>query len=88
MDINTTVILRHTWPALVSIYQADVTSFSQFSIKYKSFENEPDPNPNHICPNPNREPNRNQIIFENLENCVTSFWQMETSENRHTCCVF
>ncbi len=34
----------------VSIYQTDVTSFSQLSIKYKSFENEPNP--------PNPEPNQ------------------------------
>jgi hypothetical protein len=42
--------------ALVSIYQTDVTSFS---IKYKSFENEPNP-----------EPNPNQIEGENqLRKC-------------------
>ncbi len=38
--------------ALVSIYQTDVTSFSQLSTKYKSFENETKPNsernPNQI----------------------------------------
>ena len=57
---------RIFWPALVSIYQTDVTSFSQLSLKYKSFENEPNPTPN---PNPNPEhnpePNPNQIEGKN-----------------------
>ncbi len=62
--------------ALVSIYQTDVTSFSQLSIKYKNFENKlnPDPNP-EPNPKPNPEPNPNQIEGENhLKNCVTSIW--------------
>ena len=48
--------------ALVSIYQTDVTSFSQLSIKYKNFENKLNPDPN---PEPNPKPNPNQIEGEN-----------------------
>ena len=52
--------------ALVSIYQTDVTSFSQLSIKYKNFENEPNPDPNpEPNPKPNPEPNPNQIEGKN-----------------------
>ena len=55
-----------TRSALVSIYQTDVTSFSQLSIKYKNFENKPNPDPNpEPNPKPNPEPNPNQIEGEN-----------------------
>ena len=59
VEVDTCII---KWSALVSIYQTDVTSFSQLSIKYKNFENElnPDPNP-EPNPKPNPEPNPNQI---------------------------
>ena len=52
--------------ALVSISQTDVTSFSQLSIKYKNFQNEPNPDPNpEPNPKPNPEPNPNQIEGKN-----------------------
>ena len=45
-----------------------MTSFSQLSIKYKNFENEPNPDPNpEPNPKPNPEPNPNQIEENRVE---------------------
>ena len=54
--------------SLVSNHQNDMTSFSQLSIKYKNFENEPNPDPNpEPNPKPNPEPNPNQIEENRVE---------------------
>ena len=52
--------------SLVSNHQNDMTSFSQLSIKYKNFENEPNPDP-EPNPKPNPEPNPNQIEENRVE---------------------
>ncbi len=69
-DLLSKKLKKNNRLALVSISQTDVTSFSQLSIKYKNFQNEPNPDPNpdpnpEPNPKPNHEPNPNQIEGKN-----------------------
>ena len=50
--------LALVWSSLVSIYQTDVTSFSEMEEVLNGYVTNPNPTPT-LTPNPNRNPNSN-----------------------------